>query len=95
MQVYQKMFKLTSLSNWEQGNIGVAAVPESVKAQPDSPGPLGYFKLVAGLLINNPPTAKHAAQWECHEIFDPGNFWSARTEKSCRNRSHLAMNCPA
>lgn len=63
VQQYQKQFKLTSLSNWIEGKQG-ADVPKSVKAQPNYTNPLGYFQLVAGLMIDNPPTAKHAAQWE-------------------------------
>lgn len=61
VQEYQKQFKLTSLSNWNAGKEG-AAVPASIKAKPDYPNPLGFFRLVADLLMDNPPTEKHAAQ---------------------------------
>lgn len=63
IQAYQKQFKLTSLSNWKKGLEG-AAVPKSIKAQLDYDNPLGYFQLVAGLMMDNPPTEKHAAQVE-------------------------------
>ncbi len=63
VNAYQKQFKLTSLSNWNKGLEG-AAVPASIKAQPVYPGPLGYFQLVAALMMDNPPTEKHAAQVE-------------------------------
>lgn len=63
VQEYQKKFKLTSLSNWNNGKEG-AAVPASIKAQPDYTNPLGFFQLIAGLMIDNPPSEKHAAQVE-------------------------------
>ena len=64
VQELQKQFSLTSLSNWNNGNLGVTAVPASVKAKPDYQGPLGFFQLIAALMVDNPPTEKHAAQWD-------------------------------
>lgn len=59
----QKKFKLTSLSNWKT-NPGVAAVPASITPRPDYKGPLSFFRLLADLMIENPPVFQHAAQWE-------------------------------
>ena len=64
VQELQKQFSLTSLSNWNSGKEGVAAVPKSVKAKPNYRGPLGVFRLIAALMVDNPPTGKHAAQWK-------------------------------
>ena len=84
VRLYQRQFKLTSLSNWNKGKEG-AAVPRSIKAQPDYENPLGYFQLVAGLMIDNPPTEKHAAQWDPFkyiglvpgQLFEPGKLSKA------------------
>lgn len=63
VQELQKSFKITSLSNWINGKEG-AAVPESVKAKPNYTDHLGVFRLIADLMMDNPPTKKHSAQFE-------------------------------
>lgn len=60
----QKKFKLTSLSNWNKGFIGEAAVPESIAAKPDYQDPLGFFRLFADLTMDNMPTEIHSPQWK-------------------------------
>ncbi len=59
----QKQFSLTSLSNWQQGYMGQAAVPKSITldTRPSYDGPLAFFKTIADLLIENPPTEQHYA----------------------------------
>lgn len=61
---YQKKFKLTSLSNWNKGLIGKAAVPDSIVAKPNYVDTLGVFRLIADLMMQNPPQQKHTAQWK-------------------------------
>lgn len=61
----QKSFKITSLSNWgKRRKYGKADVPESILPRPtySEDDPLAYFKLVADLMTENPPTAYHNAQ---------------------------------
>ncbi|CAN8066556.1 unnamed protein product [Agarophyton chilense] len=79
---YQKQFYLTSLSNWKMNNIGVAAVPESVKTRPQYIGDLAYYQIVADLFIENPPISAHDAQTvtykyvglEVGQKFDPDSI---------------------
>ena len=61
---YQKLFKMTSLSNWNKGLIGEAAVPASIAAKPNYADELGVFRLIADLMMDNPPQERHAAQWK-------------------------------
>ncbi|XP_028398314.1 uncharacterized protein LOC114521938 [Dendronephthya gigantea] len=69
IQELQKQFSLTSLSNWNSGKLGVANIPASVKPKPNYDGDLKDFQLIAALMMDNPPTEKHAAQWEAfHNI---------------------------
>ena len=75
----QKLFKMTSLSNWNKGLIGEAAVPDSIAAKTDYTDALGVFRLIADLMVDNPPQDRHAAQWKpfhyiglvAGESFDP------------------------
>ena len=57
------MFKLTSLSNWMQGKEG-ADIPKSVQAKSKHEDEFSFFRLMADLMMDNPPNEKHAAQYE-------------------------------
>ena len=57
----QGKFALTSLSNWgDKARFGRADVPK-LRERPHCEGELSFFKTLANLLIDNPPTAAHAA----------------------------------
>lgn len=66
VHLVQQQFSLTSLSNWKQGNFGVAAVPDNISkdTRPDYDGDLAYFQLIADLMIENPPAQEHKAAYE-------------------------------
>lgn len=46
------------------GLIGEAAVPSSIAAKPNYTDKLADFRLIADLMMDNPPKATHVAQWQ-------------------------------
>lgn len=57
----QSEFALTSLSNWgDKALFGRAHVPE-LRERPHHDGELSFFETLANLLVENPPSAAHAA----------------------------------
>jgi hypothetical protein len=56
---YQAANSLTALADWRDGPIGKAPPAPAVRARKSDEGDFAYFRLVADLMADNPPPAKH------------------------------------
>lgn len=56
---YQAAMSLTALADWRDGPSGMAPPAPAVRARKSYEGDFAYFRLVADLMTENPPPAKH------------------------------------
>ena len=79
---YQAAMSLTALADWRDGPVGKAPPAPGVRARKTYEGDFAYFRLVADLMAENPPPAKHVGMMAMMrriglvpgKPFDPGKL---------------------
>ncbi len=70
----QKQINVTSLSNFKQGKMGVAAMPDNIPPAKTYGGELAWYQQLADLLNTYPPAPEHAAMVNSFKLIgiEPG-----------------------